>query len=117
MSKLTDPEKLACFKNALANWRYEGFIILTEVAFDWIRIHLPTLSPRSLGRLMHESVLGGNEIDQQKETRPEWSVHDFHYDLRFAIDGRLVYIETRLIYDDPDDPDNPIIHVVNIHEA
>jgi hypothetical protein len=66
---------------------------------------------------MHDYVLAGGEIDQQKETRPEWNMHDFHYDLRIPIADRLIYVETRLIYRDAQDPDDPIIHVVNIHDV
>lgn len=117
MANLRDSEKLACYRNALANWRYDGFIILTEIAFEWMKLHLQGLSPRLLGQLMYEYVQTGGEIDQQRETRPEWNVHEFHYDLRISVGERLIYIETRLIYDKPDDPDDPIIHVVNIHEA
>jgi hypothetical protein len=117
MPPLTDPEKKACFENALMNWRYEGYILLTDVAYEWMDSNLQGFSVRTLGRIMHEHVMAGGAIDQQKETRPEWDFHDYHYDLRIPIEGRSVYIETRLIYDNPDDPDDPIIHVVNLHDA
>jgi hypothetical protein len=65
MPPLTDPEKKACFENALKNWRYEGYIVLTDVAYEWMMLNL----------------------------------------------------ETRLIYDDPNNADDPIIHVVNLHDA
>lgn len=117
MAKLTDPEKLVCYNNALSNWRYEGFVFLSEVAFEWMKKHMEGISPRSLGRIMFEYVQAGGEIDQQKETRPEWSIHDWHYDLRIPVTGKQIYLETRLIYQDPKDPDDPVIHVVNIHEV
>ncbi len=117
MPPLTDSEKKACFENALLNWRYEGYIILTDVAYEWMMLNLKGYSARTLGRTMHEYLLAGGTIDQQKETRPEWDIHDFHYDLRIPIENRLVYFETRLIYDDPSDPNDPIIHVVNLHDA
>lgn len=56
----------------------------------------------------------GGEIDQAPETRPEWSQWRFHYDFRIEIGGRLLYIETILVEDDPDDP---TVHVVSIHDA
>jgi hypothetical protein len=31
------------------------------------------------------------------------------------ISGRLVYIETILLCEDPDDPDDPQIEVVSVH--
>ena len=111
MARLTDPEKLACFINALANWRYEGFIILTDMASEWMNLHLEGFSTRTLGKLMYDHVTSGGEIDQTKETRPEWNVHDFHYDIRIPVTDRVIYIETRLIYSDASDPDDPVIHV------
>jgi hypothetical protein len=117
MPPLTDPEQAACFKNALANWRYEGYILLTDVAYEWMKLNLKGFSVRTLGRNMHEYVSAGGIIDRQKETRPEWDLHDYHYDLRIPIEGRMVYIETRLVYDEPSDPDDPIIQVVNLHDA
>jgi hypothetical protein len=66
---------------------------------------------------MHDFVAAGGIIDQQAETRPEWTTHDYHFDLRIPLSGRVLYIETRLIYRKPDDPDDPRIHVVNIHDA
>jgi hypothetical protein len=52
------------------------------------------------------------------ETRPEWSDRfEHHYDLRPVLAGRRLYVETRLIYSDPTDADDPVIHVVNIHDA
>jgi hypothetical protein len=48
------------------------------------------------------------------ETRPEWNDRPFHYELRIPIAGRLIYVETILIDDDPTDP---VIRVVSIHDA
>jgi hypothetical protein len=56
----------------------------------------------------------GGEIDQVTETRPEWNEQRYHYDLRIQIGGRLIYIETVLVEDDPNDP---TVHVVSIHDA
>jgi hypothetical protein len=93
MPPLTDPELLACYKNALANWRYEGYIIFAERAQEWIHVNLANHTTREIGRLMLEYVTGVGEIDQQKETRPEWKEHDCHFDLRIPCAGRLIYIE------------------------
>ncbi len=117
MPPLTDPELLSCFKNALANWRYSEFIRLTRIAERWLTAELTGLTVAELGRLMHDFVAAGGVIDQQRETRPEWTAHEYHYDLRIPIRGRLVYIETRLVYQKANDPDDPWIHVVNIHDA
>jgi len=85
MPALTDPELLTCYKNALANWRYEGYVVFTDLAQEWVRTNLPNRSSKDLGRLMQEYVAAGGEIDQQKETRPEWDAHEFHFDLAFPF--------------------------------
>ena len=116
MAPLTDPIRLAAYRNALANWRFRGYILWTEPAERWIRRELSNLTTQEFGRLMHEHVLAGGIIDAVVEKRPEWAEHQFHYDLRLEIEDRDVYIETRLIVSDPDDPDDPIIHVVSVHD-
>lgn len=63
---------------------------------------------------MFRHVNAGGEIDEVKESRPEWSDRWFHYDFRIPIEGRLLYIEMILIEDDPDDP---TVHVVSIHDV
>jgi hypothetical protein len=71
-----------------------------------------------MAKELHDYEQAGGTIDQQAETRELWrTLHDFHYDLRQPIGGRLIYVETRLIYRNADDPDDPIIDVVNIHDA
>jgi hypothetical protein len=58
--------------------------------------------------------VAGGVPDQVKETRPEWSVWPFHNDLRVTLGGKNVYIET-ILHDD--DPDDPTIQIVSIHDA
>jgi hypothetical protein len=117
MPSLNDPERLRCYQNALANWKYEGYVDFSECAWRWIQAAFPTYTRRQLGRLLQEFVAGGGKIDEQIETREEWrDQHGFHHDLRVRIKGRLVYLETRLIYRNPIDPDDPRIEVVNAHD-
>jgi hypothetical protein len=119
MPPLTDPERLRCYKSALANRRYDGFITFTKDALRWLHAELPDFSPRDIAQMLHNHVAaqGDKEIDEQRETREQWRMHDYHYDLRIGIAGRLVYFETRLSYRNPNDPDDPLIDVVNIHDA
>lgn|SRR5215468_12243927 len=109
--------RLQCYRNALANWNVTDYITFGKDALRWLRVELPQYSARELARLLYTFVRDGGRIDEQVETRPEWDIHPFHYDLRVRIEGRLVYFETRLICDDPDDPDDPVIYVVNAHDA
>jgi hypothetical protein len=115
MPPLTDPERLRCYRNALSNWNYDGYVNFKDVAWRELQAAFPRCSKREIGQLLHQHVRGGGEIDEQVETREEWNDHDFHYDLRVQIRGRLVYFETLLIYAKPDDPDDPSIYVVSIH--
>jgi len=117
MAPLADPTLLTAYQNALRNHRFEGYVNWTELPARWVRRELEGLTTSRAAELMHDFVMSGGEIDQVRETRPEWRRHEYHYDLRFEIGGRRVYVETRLEFDDPTDPDDPVIHVVSIHDA
>ena len=117
MAPLTDPTRLEAYKDALGNWSPKGFIQfeLTEMAYEWIKRELNNISLKEIRRLMYEHVEAGGEIDEVRETRREWSDYEFHYDLRFTIQDKPVYIESRLNYKLPFVPDQSTILVVNIH--
>jgi hypothetical protein len=114
MARLTDPEILAKFQHALSQWRYTGYITWKPIARQWLERNLEGFTTRSVAAEMFQFVAASGEIDQVAETRPDWSEHRFHYDVRMEIGGRLLYIETILVEDDPNDP---TIHVVSIHDA
>ena len=117
MAPLTDLTRLEAYKDALSNWSFDGYIQfeLTDTAYKWVRRELNNIALKEIGRLMHEYVEAGGDIDEVRETRPEWSDYGFHYDLRFAIQRTPVYIESRLHYQVPLTPDQSTILVVNIH--
>jgi len=69
---------------------------------------------KGIAELIYRHFDSGGQIDQVNETREEWLDFKFHYDLRLTIAERRIYIETVLLSEDPDDPE---IQVVNIHEA
>jgi hypothetical protein len=118
VAKLVDPTRLEAFKNALANWKFEGYVQfnLTDNSYRWIRCQLDGITLIGLKELMNEYVTNGGEIDEQRETRDPWAQeHHFHYDLRFTIQGVPVYFETRLHLRLPYIPDEPWIEVVNVH--
>jgi len=114
MVPLSDPIISAKIQYALSNWRYTGYVTWKAIARAWIETNLDGMTARFVAAMMFEHVAAGGEIDQVKETRFEWSEQRFHYDFRIPIGDRLIYIETVLIEDDPEDP---TIHVVSIHEA
>lgn len=114
MARLTDPEILARYQYALSQWRFSGYITWKPIARQWLEQNLEGWTTRSIGEELHRFVQAGGEIDQVRETRPQWSEHPFHYDLRIDLGGRTLYLETLLCQDDPNDP---TIHVVSIHDA
>ncbi len=117
MAPLVDPDRLAAFKDALRNWGVKGYIQfeLTETAYRWIKRELGNITLKDIGRLMYEYVESGGEIDEVRETRTEWQDFEFHYDLRFTIDDKRVYIESRLFHQCPIVKDESTVLVVNIH--
>lgn len=114
MARLTDPAILARFQRALSQWRFTGYVTWKPIARQWIEQNLEGWTTRAIAEEMARFVESGGEIDQTPETRPEWSQWRFHYDLRTEVGGRSLYIEMVLIEDDPDDP---TVYVVSIHDA
>src|SRR5262245_12991839 len=114
MPPLTDPVVLAQFQAVLANWNYTGFVLAKAVALDWIANERKGLTLKDVAKGMHDFLRSGGTIVQVRETRPEWNHWPFHYDFRFPIGNRNVYIEVVLQDDDPSDP---ILLIVSIHDA
>ncbi len=85
-----------------------------EVARQWIAENLAGMNLKAVAKALHDFLAGGGVIDQVKETRPEWSRWPYHYDFRLMLDGRRIYVETILQDDDPNDP---TIEIVSIHDA
>lgn len=113
-----DPEaRLRCYRNALRNWNFTGYVEFKERVQGWLRDELKVYVLREIRCAMFEHVEHGGEIDEQVERRPEYAHYEFHYDLRVKFGGRRIYFETVLLCDDADDPDDPIILVVNVHDA
>lgn len=118
MAPLNDPERLAAYNDALGNWNFSGYIQfkLSETSIRWVKREIENISLKEIGRLMFEYVDAGGKIDEVRETRPEWSDYEFHYDIRLPIHEKLVYVETRLNFSPPFVPDQSSIVVVNIHD-
>ncbi len=93
---------------------FHGLCYVESSWREWLEKNLEGFTTRLVGEAMFRHFVDGGEIDQVVEMRHEWSEHRFHYDFRIVIDQRLLYIETILIEDDPADP---IIHIVSIHDA
>jgi hypothetical protein len=114
MPPLTDAVILAQFRAVLANWKYTGYVTAKDIALDWIANNLGGLTLKDVAKALNDFLQRGEVIEQLPETRPEWSMWPFHYDFRVQLAGREVYIETILQDDDPNDP---TIHIVSIHDV
>ncbi|HEY4760625.1 MAG TPA: hypothetical protein VIH42_08605 [Thermoguttaceae bacterium] len=114
MAPLSDPLIIAKIYQALSEWNCTGYITWKAIARAWVQANLEGMTTRAVGEEMFRFVDAGGQIDQVIESRPEWSEHRFHYDFRIPIAGRIPYIETILVEDDPEDP---TIHVVSIHDV
>ena len=115
MPPLTDPERLRHYRQALKDWSCSGCVTWEQLAREWVRDNLPGFAPHAVSELMWKHVQASGKINEVPERRPEWSEHKFHYDLLLRINGRPVYVETRLLMDDRDIADSSI-NVVNIHD-
>lgn len=114
MAPLTDPVILAKFHYALSHWQFTGYVTWKPIARQWVERNMEGWTTRAIAEELFQFFDGDGEISQTAETRPEWSQWQFHYDFRIEIGGRLLYIETVLVEDEPDDP---VVHVVSIHDA
>lgn len=99
--------------HALSLWNCTGYINWTPQAARFVYRELEGHTTKFIGCLMNDHVRSGGKIHQIRETREPWLEWDFHYDLYVPVGKREVYIETRLVEDDPDDC---CILVANTHD-
>jgi hypothetical protein len=110
--------RLRCYRNALRNWRYEGFVVPKKRAIEqWLKKELPDYKWQDIAGELHRHVENGGEIDEQVERRAEYVQYEFHYDLRVRFGARYLYFETVLKCRNSDDPDSPMIVVVSVHDV
>jgi hypothetical protein len=114
MPPLVDPDILDQFRLVLNNWSFTGYVTVKDTALQWAERNLPGFQLKELARLMHEHVESGGVINQVVETRPEWNHWPYHYDFCMNWLGRAIYVETLLVDDDPRDP---TIRIVSIHDV
>jgi hypothetical protein len=109
--------RLRCYQNALRNWNFRGYVSFKPAAEEWLGRELSDYTLRDIARELRQHVESGGVIDEQKERRPEYVSYEIHYDLRVRIGDRVVYFETVLLCEDADDPDDPQILVVSVHDV
>ena len=119
MARLTDPDILARYKQALAEWRYEGAIVLEGRARDGLRTTVEGMTEKSFKQVLYRFICHENgEVDQVKEEREPWCKQwEWHYDLRPTINGVKLYVETRLFPESLSSRQEPIVFVVQVKPA
>jgi hypothetical protein len=119
MARLTDPDILARYKQALAEWAVSGAIELEGRAPVGLRATLEGMSSDNFKEALYLHVCEKNgEVDQVKEEREPWREHwEWHYDVRLTINGRNIYVETRLYPESFSHRMEPTIRVVQIKLA
>ena len=119
MARLTDPDIVARYRQALSDWAVEGAIVLKGRAPDGLRTTLEGVTEKYFKEALCRFVCEQDgEIDQVKEEREPWREHwECHYDLRPTINGVKLYVETRLYPESFSSRHDPIIQVVQIKLA
>ncbi len=119
MARLTDPELLARYLQALNDWNVEGAIELEGRAWEGLRTTLEGVTVRFFKECLWRFVVDeGGEIDQVKEKREPWrDLWEWHFDLRPTIEGLKIYVETRLDPESFGSDREPVIRVVQIKPA
>lgn len=119
MARLTDPEILARYKQALADWQLTGAIELEGLAPERLRTTLEGVTVKYFKECLYRFACEADgEIDQVKEERERWCKHwEWHYDLRPTINGIKLYVETRLDPESFSSHKEPVIRVVQIKPA
>ena len=113
MAPLANREILAAFREALREWKCEGYVVWLRRPGEWLRKNIENEDIRSVSKMMHEYFEAGGKIDQAPERREPWrDRYEFHYDFRFSIAGRKIYIETVLDLTST----GPTVTVVNMHD-
>jgi hypothetical protein len=114
MAPLVEPQILSRIKAVLSNWSFTDYVTAKGVALEWAGKNLEGFNLKNLAKLMYDHVQAGRVIDQVRERRPEYSDRDYHYDFRLLWAGRHIYVESVLVDDDPKDP---TIQIVSMHDA
>ena len=98
MARLTDPDILARYKQALSECEVTGAIELEGRAHEGLRTTFEGVTVDEFKEALYRFVCHQNgEIDRVKEERQPWREKwEWHYDLRLTINGVKIYVETRL---------------------
>jgi hypothetical protein len=119
MARLTDPELLKRYHQALSEWEYAGAIELIGRAAEGLRTTLEGVTADYFKENLYRFVcLEDGEIDQVKEERHPWREQwEWHFDIRPTINGVKLYVEIRLYPESFASRAEPSVRVVQIKPA
>lgn len=119
MARLTDPEILERYKQALAEWAVGGAMVLEDRAPEGLKTTLKGVTQKYFKECLFRYVCEEEgEVDQVKEERENWCKQwEWHFDLRPTIDGIKVYVETRLYPESFSSHEEPSILIFQIKPA
>src|SRR5262249_51393077 len=119
MARLTDPETLARYMQALADWKVEGAVDLIGQAPEGLRATCQGMTVKGFKEALYRFVCEEDgEIDQVKENREPWrEFWEWHFDLRPTVGGVRLYVETRLAPETANRRRDPTIKIVQIKLA
>jgi hypothetical protein len=119
MARLTDSEVLERFRQALADWKFEGAVQLQGRAKEGLRLTLEGVTEKHFKEALFRYVCEGNgEVDQVREQREPWrDFWEWHYDLRPTINGVKLYVETRLDPESFCSDKDPSVIIVQVKPA
>ncbi len=102
------------YVEALSGWKSPGDSVQwRKITKDWLLQNLE-MGHVEAGERMFKYLKAGGKLDEVREVREGYrDRHEFHYDLRIEIQGKIVYFETRLVQESRLQPAE--IHVVSVH--
>ncbi|HVC98490.1 MAG TPA: hypothetical protein VND64_32785 [Pirellulales bacterium] len=113
MARAANPRFLQAWLAALTEGqRFAGYVIWKSGARQWVNEHLEGYRLDEVEWLLYQHVAGGGTLEQVEERREAWMDCKYHFDVRFEIEGTMIYFETVLLRDDPEDP---LISIVSVH--
>lgn len=113
MARLTDQTLISLIREALSEWRADGYVVWKRLPAEWLRKELDGQTQKSVAKLLYDHVIANGEIDQVRERRERYrDQYEFHFDFRLTIDGRPVYIETVL----DEFRTGPTLTIVSMHD-
>lgn len=113
-----DPQELELVRKAISLHEIGGCLVWNDDAAKRLRDRppIPDLLPGEVMELLVQFVKNGGAITQKREGRPEWQDRrSYWYNAKIPFEGlpKGLFVEFWL---PDDDPDFPVVELVNYHK-